>query len=75
MTEPNEKFYVGYRELLEKPGRKGYTKDKSKAGKFTLQEARVMTEYTCADGWARWYIPCSALDNFDGKLFNPPSIY
>lgn len=70
-----ELFYVGYREVLEKPHRKGYTKLISEAGLFTFAEARSMTEHECADGFVRWYIPASALHSFDGKQFHPDEIY
>lgn len=75
MEPDNELYYVGYRELFEKTGRAGYTDDIQKAGKFNIDDARSMTRHTCADGWPRWFIPCSALDGFkEGKL-KPTSTY
>lgn len=71
----SELFYVGYREIFEKPGRKGYTKIKEEAGKFTLESAKSMTEFNCSDGVGRWYIACSALDSFDGTKLNPTELY
>jgi len=71
----DEKFYVGYRELFEKPNRKGYTKIKSEAGKWSLEDARSMTKCPCAHGFGRWYISCSALDSYENNQLNPSSIY
>lgn len=73
--EPEQYFYVGYRELFERPDRKGYTRLKEDAGKFPLWEARKMTQHTCSDGYGRWYIACEAIDGYDGEKFNPTSIY
>ncbi len=70
-----ERFYIGYRELFEKPDHEGYTKNIMKAGKFTYNEAKAQTKYTCANGWARWYIACSALDSFDNGRLKPTSMY
>lgn len=70
-----EMFYVGYREVFERPNRNGYTTNKDEAGKFTLKEARSMTEYTCAHGKARWFIACSALDGFVNNKLHPSEIY
>lgn len=65
----NTLYYVGYREIFERPGRDGYTSDIKKAGKFTIHEAKSMTKYDSCGGKPRWFIPCSALDSFkDGKL-------
>lgn len=62
-------YYVGYRELFEKPERKGYTTNIKEAGKFELSYAQSIIKHSCADGYPRWLIPCSALDGFkDGKL-------
>jgi len=68
-------FYVGYRELFERPGRDGYTRLLSEAGKFTEDAARNMTKYPCADGYVRWMIPCDTLDNFDGHSLTPKEMY
>ena len=71
----SELFYVGYRELFEKPERKGYTTLKENAGKFSYDDARNMTEFTCAHGYQRWYISCKALDSFDGEKLIPLGVY
>lgn len=71
----DELFYVGYRELFEKPDRKGYTKNKAEAGKWPLWAARKMTSNRCAHGFGRWYISCSALDSFDGSDLHPTELY
>ena len=71
----DDRFYVGYRELFEKPDRKGYTTVKTKAGVFTLEEAKSMTKFACSEGKARWYIACSALDSFDGEKLIPSEVY
>lgn len=70
-----ELFYVGYRELFEKPHRLGYTKDITEAGKFDFFEARSMTVNPCSDGYARWYIACSALNSFKEGRLCPKDIY
>ncbi len=71
----NEQFFVGYREIFEKPKRNGYTINIGEAGVFTLDEAKAMTKFTCADGYGRWFIACEALMSFDGKKLNPTEIY
>ena len=71
----NELFYVGYREVFELPKRKGYTKIRFHAGKFSWEEAKNMTKHKCADGYGRWYISCSALDRFDGSMLFPKEVY
>ena len=75
MEPKDELFYVGYRELFEKPKRHGYTKYKNEVGKFSLESAKAMTKYTCGDGFGRWYISCDALDGYDGEQFHPKELY
>lgn len=70
-------FFVGYREILEKPGRNGYTTKISEAGRYTLEEAKSMTAHGCAHGKARWFIACEALETFNSVMgtFSPSSAY
>lgn len=70
-----ELFYVGYREIFEKPGRNGYTTDMEEAGRFTFDEAKRMTRYKSAHGKGRWYIAVSALESFANGKMHPTEMY
>jgi|VirMetMinimDraft_7_1064189.scaffolds.fasta_scaffold122252_2 hypothetical protein len=67
-------FYVGYREIFEKPERDGYTSCLSKAGKFTDEESEAMIKYN-SDGYPRWRMPVETLDSFDGGKLHSRETY